>query len=890
MKSPTLDVTKTVLENGLTLLTLEKHNVPIVTSSIWYNVGSANENRGHTGISHFLEHLMFKGTHTYAKGEIDLLTSANGGNNNAGTIYDYTMYYFNFSSDRWEFALEIEADRMHNCLFDPDEFESERKVVLEELKQYQDSPWGKIGTQLEAIMFRAHPYSHTPIGLQEDIEQVSRETVFEYYKTYYVPNNAAIIVVGDINTQAAIEQVQRFFAHIPRGEDIPGLSGRELKQQEERRFEILQDTNLKRLQIGYHAATLADKDNYTLEIIDHILSHGKTSRFYQRLVEQEQLVTFVNAYNHPRRFPGVFHIFAELRPGISPEKVEQVLSEEICRLQTEPVPPEELQKVKNVISADFTFDKETAIGLAHALGEYESLHTYEYINTYLDCTNQITPEEVMRAAKTYLNKDNRTVGWALPKNPEKERKVYLAPDSLFAPPSTDMVFHKPFLSKDPRLSASDSTTLAAIPTSSPTFDIFSRDSQKFRSHRWTLDNGLTVLFLENNFLPIISFEAFVNAGQKYILDEKAGMAVLTGRLLDEGTTNRSTFEIAQAIESVGGDLHTASRGISAQFLSKDFTLALDIVSDILIHPVFEQNNIEKERRRLLGILEGDEDNLPLVAYNLFHELVYGSHPYHRPRKGYKEKIQKLTQSDILEYYSTYFVPNNTILAIVGDAAPTKVIEQVQRYFGEWKQRDLPRQPIFEIPSPEGCIKKHIYREKEQNHLYLGHPGITRTNPDYYALLTMDCILGTGPGFTDRISRRLRDEQGLAYTVYANITLSAEVEPGTFMAYIGTSPTNTNKAIEGFLEEIKKIRTEQVLQEELELAKNYLTGSYVFHFETSTQLARYLIHAERFDLGDDFLWKYPQLINSVTVDNIQQVAQQYLDPENYYVAIAGTTPE
>ncbi len=188
------------------------------------------------------------------------------------------------------------------------------------------------------------------------------------------------------------------------------------------------------------------------------------------------------------------------------------------------------------------------------------------------------------------------------------------------------------------------------------------------------------------------------------------------------------------------------------------------------------------------------------------------------------------------------------------------------------------------------MTKHIYREKEQNHIYLGHPGITRMDPDYYVLLTMDHILGTGPGFTDRISRRLRDEQGLAYTVYATISFSAEAEPGTFMAYIGTSPSNTDRAIEGFLEEMKKIQTEHVFREELELAQNYLTGSYVFHFETSTQLAHYLIHAERFDLGDDFLWKYPQFITSVTTDDIQRVAQQHLDPENYCVAIVGTIPE
>lgn len=887
MKLAKPDVTKTVFENGLTLLTLEKHNVPIVTSSIWYNVGSANEASGHTGISHFLEHLMFKGTHTYAKGEIDLLTSTHGGNNNAGTIYDYTMYYFNFSSDRWEIALAIEADRMRNCLFDPDEFESERKVVLEEFKQQQDSPWGNLGIQLEATMFQGHPYYHTPIGLQEDIEQVSRDTMIEYYKTYYVPNNATIIVVGDIHTQATIQHVQQCFVHIPRCEDIPGLHVGELTQQEEQRFEILQETNLKRLQIGYHAATLPDKDNYTLEVIDHILSHGKTARLYQRLVEQEQLVTFVNTYNHPRRLPGVFYLFAELRPGVSPERIEQILNEEICRLQTEPMEPEELQKVKNVISADFTFEKETTMGLAHALGEYESLHTYAYMNTYVDCIAQITPEEVMHVARRYFTENNRTVGWSLPKISDQEHKTCLPLNALSTPPPPDMVFHKPFLHQDSRPSVFCSTSFAKRLHS---FDIFSQDTQKIRSHRWILDNGLTVLFLENHFLPTLSIEVFVNAGQKYISDDKAGMAVLTGHLLEEGTTNRTAFEIAQAIESVGGNLHTRSRGTSVQVLSKDFNLALDLVSDILIRSVFDQNNLEKERKRLMGILDGDEDNLPLVAYNLFHEMVYGSHPYHRPQKGYKNTVQRLTQADILEYYRTYFIPNNTILAIVGDVAPAELVQQVQQCFGEWMQRELPPEPTCGIPAPEGCITKHIQREKAQNHIYLGHPGITRTDPDYYALLTMDHILGTGPGFTDRISRRLRDEQGLAYTVYANIAFSAEAEPGTFMAYIGTSPSNTNRAIEGFLEEMRRIRAKHVTPEELELAQNYLTGSYVFHFETSTQLAQYLIHTERFDLGDDFLWKYPQLINRVTVADIQRVAQQHLDPENYYVAIVGTIPE
>jgi zinc protease len=859
--SPKLEITKTVFDNGLTLLILEKHDVPIVTSTIWYNVGSANEHQGQTGISHLLEHLMFKGTQMYAKGAIDFLTSAHGGNNNAGTIYDYTMYYFNFSSDRWEIALEIEADRMRNCLFDPDEFEAERNVVLEELKQLQDSPWGELGTQLEATIFpEGHPYHHTPIGWQADLEKVSRETVIAYYKTYYVPNNATIVIVGDIDTQAAIQTVARYFAHIPRGNPIPTLTVANSLPHHDQRFELRQNTTLKRLQIGYRTTTLAAQDTYTLEVIDYLLSHGKTSRFYQRLIEQEQLVTFVDTYNHPRRFPGVFYLFAELRPGIAQEAVEQALNGEIARLQTELVSAEELQKIKNVIAADFTFEKETTSALAHAIGESELLCTYEYLNTFCDYIQQITPAEVQRVATTYFTETNRTVGWSLPQHPEDERKASVTTNGFpSAPLPPEMVFHKPV-------------------------------QRTLQTHRWVLENGLTVLFLENHVLPVVSIEAFVDAGQVYEPEQKAGMAVLTGRLLEEGTTRRSSFEIAQAIESVGGNLRTDSRGVSAQLLSKDSKLGLDMVADILMHPVFAEDPLENQRNRLLGLLASDEDDPALVAHNLFHDMVYGAHPYHRPHKGYKETVQTLTRTDIFDYYTTYFAPNNTVLAIVGDVAPADVLDQVQQYFGAWTRRDLPLKPTFIISRPEGCVTKHLDRDKEQSHLFLGHLGVTRTNPDFYALLTMDHILGTGPGFTDRISRKLRDEQGLAYTVYANITFSAEAEPGVFTAYIGTSPHNVARAIAGFLEEINAIRTERIGPEELELAQNYLTGSYVFNFETSTQLAHYLIYIERFRLGDDFLWQYPYLINSVTIDDIQRVARQYLDPENYYVAIVGPEKE
>ncbi len=421
-------------------------------------------------------------------------------------------------------------------------------------------------------------------------------------------------------------------------------------------------------------------------------------------------------------------------------------------------------------------------------------------------------------------------------------------------------------------------------------EVFSPANHQFPYHRWVLENGLTVLFLEYHTLPVLSIVAFVEAGQRYESDEQAGVALLTGLLLDEGTTTRSSFEIAQTIESVGGSLDTQSQGVSAQVLSKDTGLAMDILADILIHPVFEPQQLEKKRQRILGSLESDEDNLSLAAFNLFREMVYGTHPYHRPRKGYQRTVRSLSRDDVLTHYRSCFRPGTTILSIVGDREPEWILDEVRRRFGHWEGQAPPGAKNYDIPVPRGCVRRHIERDREQVHLYFGHLGITRMNPDFYALLVMDHILGVSSGFTDRISMKLRDEEGLAYTVSANISLSAEKEPGLFAAYIGTSPQHVDRAIEGFLEEIRRIRAEPVLPEELELAQNYITGSYVFNFETSAQLTRYLVNVERYKLGEDFMWTLPQRIKQISIDDIQRVAQQYLDPENYYIASAGKMQE
>src|SRR2546428_9258725 len=286
----TEDVRRTVLENGLVVLTKEVHTSPIVTSMIWYRVGSRNEELGQTGKSHFLEHMLFKGTERFKKGEIDLITLKNGGGNNAFTSHDFTAYYFNFASDRWDVALEIESDRMVNCAFDPEEFEAEKKVVIEELKTGLDSPWGLLLQEQEAAAFKVHPYRNPIVGWLQDVERATVEEQQAYYRRYYHPNNAILVLAGDFDTEEVLTKVVRAFGSIPAGPAGPSMLLQEASQRGERRLIVRWRSKVPRLAVAYHTPPIAQPDSYALQVLAVIFSEGKASRVYPLLVESEPSV------------------------------------------------------------------------------------------------------------------------------------------------------------------------------------------------------------------------------------------------------------------------------------------------------------------------------------------------------------------------------------------------------------------------------------------------------------------------------------------------------------------------------------------------------------------------------------------------------------------------
>ncbi|QUV95939.1 pitrilysin family protein [Chloracidobacterium aggregatum] len=411
-------------------------------------------------------------------------------------------------------------------------------------------------------------------------------------------------------------------------------------------------------------------------------------------------------------------------------------------------------------------------------------------------------------------------------------------------------------------------------------------------HRVVLPNGCVALLAEQSALPAVALYAIVAYGSRYESEDQAGLASLLGDMLDEGTAQHTAQDIALAIEATGARLNTfggyARSGLGLTALRDDFPQLLTIAADLLRHSRFPEDRFTPCQARRLAQLRSRADDARTVASDAFDALVYPGHPAGRPIVGYETTVSQLTVDDLRTAYARFFVPNNLLIAIVGDLPVAEMERRLMEVLADWAPA-----PDFRLPTVPPVQRQTVPQEqvlsrpdKEQIHILLGHLGITRTHPDYHALRVMDVILGDSPGMTARIPRILRDDLGLAYTTYANITSTAGVDPGRFVAYIGTSPEHQTKAIAAIRDEIERMRQEVVTPEELAAAKAYLTGSFVFNFETNAQRALFLIETEIHGLGDDYAQRYPERIDAVTAEDVLRVSQAHLNPAALTTVIAG----
>lgn len=420
---------------------------------------------------------------------------------------------------------------------------------------------------------------------------------------------------------------------------------------------------------------------------------------------------------------------------------------------------------------------------------------------------------------------------------------------------------------------------------------FPGQAAKLPAERFVMDNGLILLVLPQPTIPIVNVRVMIKAGALFDPEEKPGVANLVADLLDEGTSKRSSIEIADTIDFIGGRLDTAGGGdwatISLGILKEDFKVGIDLLSDILLHPSFSKNELKRRKQEILGGLAAEKDQPGVVGQRAFDELVFGDHPYHRPIQGTEESLVRIKTSDLLEFYEKYYRPNNTVMAIVGDVSVSEVRDMIVQHFGEWTSSPIQDALVPKAPSLDKTVIKLIDRNISQANIILGHIGITRQNPDYYTVLVMNYILGGG-GFSSRLLTEIRDNQGLAYSIHSRF--GARAEPGSFVTRLQTKNSSAQQAIRAVIAEIRRIREHPVSDREIEEAKAFLTGSFPLQMDTSSEIANLLTQVEFFELGQNYFTDYIERIKSVSKEDVHRAAQRYLFSDRYVLVVVANQAE
>ncbi len=847
-------LTKVVLDNGLTVVLSENHAAPVVAFQMWVRVGSRNEQEEEAGIAHVFEHMLFKGTQKRGVGEIAREVEGAGGDINAFTSFDHTVYHVVLASRYFDVGLDVIADAIQHSTFNPDELVREAEVVLEEFKRSEDMPSRVVGKKLFETAYTVHTYRRPIIGYEETFKALTRQDILDFFQTWYVPNNMNLVVVGDFDTAAVLPKIAEAFQLF---EPNPALTAEippEPPQDGIRAVVTRRDSSHALLEMGYHIPGIRDPHNPALDLLGILLGQGKTSRLYRSVKREQELVHTIGAYAYTPLDPGIFGIDASLDASQIEAALREILRE-VERLRAAPPSAEELDRAKLNVESGLIYAKQTMQGQARTLGYNESAFGDPLReDVYLRGIAAVTPEEVRQMARRYLRPENLTVS------------LLLAPSER-----VDLTAERLQL-----LLEETSRDMAAA---------FAADTRETndRARRVTLDNGIRLIVKESRAVPTVSVKIAFPGGQRWETEETSGVFNFIAAMLDRGTARRNAEEIATEIEDLAGSLDGFSGrnsfGAELSILSRHFSKGLQLLADIVLHPSFDPAEMEKVRRDIVAAIRREDDQLFRRAGNLFRRTLYQTHPYRFRVSGEVAQVERFTPEALRETYFDAISPDRMVLAVVGDIQEEAVIAEVQALFGTMKKRSV------ETPTVPREVPPHARREnveivaRQQAHMVLGFLGTTVDSDDRHALAVLSNVLS---GMGGRLFTELRDKQSLAYTVTS--FTQPGVDPGFFAVYIACSPEKLAQAREGILAELIRIRDERVPEEELARTKHNLIGSFEIDLQTNGALAGTMLFDELYQNDYDAYRRYAEEIEKVSAADLQRVAREYLDLDRYAAAV------
>lgn len=822
------------LENGLTIIVREDHSAPVVSAQAWANTGSIHEGRWlGAGLSHVLEHMLFKGTTTRPGSRIDQEVQEAGGYMNAYTSFDRTVYHIDVPNTGARTAIDILCDIMQNASLPPEELAKELDVIRREMDMGQDDPGRRSGRRLFETAYTKSPYRHTVIGYLDIFNELKPEDIRGYYTERYAPNNVFYVVVGDVKLDEVVAQIKECYAKSKARALPPMVLPGEPRQTAGR--EVIEEApiELGHLHFAWHIPELRHADIPVLDVISVLLGSGRSSRLYQEVREKQGLVHYADAWTYNPGNPGLFGMSAMVDADKF-DSARGALLAEIEKLKRTLATEAELQKaVKQFISATLATRK-TMTGQAQDLGgSWLAAGDLNFSQRYLAAVQRVTLADVQRVAREYLTPENRTLYALLP-------------------------------------NGTTPTTADAVETNSE------HAIQKF-----VLPNGLRLLVKEDHRLPFVEFRAVFQGG---VLAETAsdnGLTQLMSRLIIKGTKTRSAEQIAGEIESVGGHLDSYggnnSFGINAEVLSSDFNTGLSLVADVILNPTFPAAQLEREREVQLAGIQSQKDDLLKSAFVAMRRELFGGIGYGLDLLGTEETLEKLQSADVQAFHQKLATPGNCVLAIYGDVNAAETKAAVEKMFGNWRGGDSKPQPA----TPNAAASRRITetRDKKQAVVVIGFPGTSLKARDRQA---MELLQEACSDLGSRLFLRIREKLGLAYYVGAQNLLG--LTPGYFAFYAGTEPGKAGQVEQEMLKEAELLRTESLTEEELKRAKAKIIGQRKIARQELGSFATTTALDELYDLGFDFNDSEDAKIEAVTLADVKAAAQKYLRPEASIVAV------